>query len=703
MRAVSPSAQSRIRSVELFARGARVMREVTLPPLEGTLEVEVPGVTAFAEPGSLRAEPQGGVEVVALRSRLEIPAERAASGEPLEKVRALEGDRERVHGELEALRQRHAQLRAVSPKVTLVDPKSARVIDPHERTRDALAVCELARELAADLEKRIAALTADQERISLALEAAQVAASQAPSEVLEGAGRATRTVLVSLRVIPGGAAPSLSLSYAVRAARWWPAYAARFSDGGTRATLALDAFVAQDSGEDWNGVKLALSTADLISDARLPELPSLRLGRAQPPARKGYREPPPDLDALFEGWDQVATSVAPPPPPPRPSKPKPAKAAPKRTEERARATTIVTKTEAYDEEEVTGQDYGEMPQAEASAPPQNFGRAMQSLPVGGMAPGAAPMTPMPMRRAMAASVPADEVSAIMLGEAAPSEPQAIAALEPADAWLDFDSLSLGGIDDRVHRGKLVYGADSPDGLYQSIARIEGCPAPQHAVDPLHARGRFDHRYAAAGALDVPSDGRAHRLPISRADAKPTLRLRTLPREVPEVFREATLPNPFDAPLLGGPVDVFFDDALMTTSALAPVDRGGTCVLGLGVEDRVRVARNARAEESSAGLLGGSTVIDHTVTIDLKSALGRATQVEVIDRLPVSDLPQVEVIPGDATPSRGEPYDQRERHQPIRGGLVWRVDVPAGGARQIQYRYRIKLPAKNELVGGNRRE
>lgn len=41
------AAASRIRSVELFARGARVTREVTVPELAGTVEIAVPGVTAF--------------------------------------------------------------------------------------------------------------------------------------------------------------------------------------------------------------------------------------------------------------------------------------------------------------------------------------------------------------------------------------------------------------------------------------------------------------------------------------------------------------------------------------------------------------------------------------------------------------------------------------------------------------------------------
>ena len=63
--------------------------------------------------------------------------------------------------------------------------------------------------------------------------------------------------------------------------------------------------MAQRSGEDWRGVRLALSTADLLFDARLPELPSLRFGRAQPPAKKGYRAAPPGLDRMFEGHDRA--------------------------------------------------------------------------------------------------------------------------------------------------------------------------------------------------------------------------------------------------------------------------------------------------------------------------------------------------------------------------------------------------------------
>src|SRR6185503_14156385 len=99
---------------------------------------------------------------------------------------------------------------------------------------------------------------------------------------------------------------SLEIEYAIGAARWWPAYKAWLSARATQVRWEIDAFVAQATGEDWTGVRLSLTTADLADDARLPELRSLRIGRAQPPARRGYRPPPAGLEQLFQGYDEAA-------------------------------------------------------------------------------------------------------------------------------------------------------------------------------------------------------------------------------------------------------------------------------------------------------------------------------------------------------------------------------------------------------------
>jgi hypothetical protein len=279
-------------------------------------------------------------------------------------------------------------------------------------------------------------------------------------------------------------------------------------------------------------------------------------------------------------------------------------------------------------------------------------------------------------------------------------PAAPSAIEPADAWLDFDALVLADPADRAHRGRLVRrpGAD----VGGAPQRIEILAAPPLARDPLAERGRFDHRYDAEGTADVPASGRPHRVTVTAAETFATPRFVAVPREAAEVYREVEVKNPFDAPLLAGPVDVFLDGALMATAELSRVDRSGTMHLGLGVEARLRVARNARVEESTAGLLGGSLVIDHAVTIDVASSLGRKVTVDVIERVPITDEKDVDVKLTYARPE-GKTYTQAERGAPLRRAYRFAVEVPAGDKAKVELGYRVTLPAKNEIVGGNRRE
>ena len=90
-----------------------------------------------------------------------------------------------------------------------------------------------------------------------------------------------------------------------------------------------------------------------------------------------------------------------------------------------------------------------------------------------------------------------------------------------------------------------------------------------------------------------------------------------------------------------------------------------------------------------------------MSIELSSALGSPALVELIDRIPVTDEKTVEVTPRGARPEP-ERFTQAERGAAVRGGLRWEVIVPAGGRSAVEFGYRLTIPSKNELVGGNRR-
>lgn len=116
---------------------------------------------------------------------------------------------------------------------------------------------------------------------------------RAKSVTLEGIPR--RALRVHLRVREGswGPQPRLRLFYLTPGATWSPTYEVRATPDGAHAELRLRALIAQATGEDWQGVKLSLSTADAAYVTELPTLQSLRIGRAQSrPPRTGFRPPP---------------------------------------------------------------------------------------------------------------------------------------------------------------------------------------------------------------------------------------------------------------------------------------------------------------------------------------------------------------------------------------------------------------------------
>ena len=723
--------ESKIESVTVYARGAAIRRRATLPRElpDGACDVTIDGVTWLADPGTLRASIDGEREVLWVRAERVVPDRPAIDASLAAKVDELRRRRDDLVVQRDHAVWRRDLLASVQPEPDLV--RRALAIDPAERVADALAVVGLVSDEMAALDAKIAELSTALEKNARESEAARVEAAQASAAQTSADAPPELRVIVRLGPKKEGDAPtSLEVEYAVSAARWWPTYRARFTDGATRVSLAISALVAQSSGEDWRGVRLMLSTGDLLRDVRLPEVTSLRLGRAQPPRHRGYRAPPEGLDAMFEGYDRfraqvtvtttVTTSVT------------MGMAAGAKVPWQGRADLAEGgEDEGHLDDEPTVASLaaaivakpkmdvrtraGRLEEAKPAPPAApGFGGGMEhaarsmpeaaAMPV--MAPQQAPrggaLETRSKSKALFSLSDALSREEDTLGGLEPEAPEPL-PIEPADAWLDFDALRLHPAAPSNRRGRLVREPEHDAILAQEAARaIERMEAPAGTIDPRASRGLFDAVYTAAGTADVPSTGRPHRVTVVTAEAPATPRFVTVPREAAEVYRRADVQNPFGVPLLTGPVEVLIDGALVALTRLSYTDRGGVISIGLGAEERVRVARNTRTEEGTAGLLGGSTTVDHAVTTELASALGRKITVEVIDRIPVSDEKDVEIKLIAPQPSP-QPYTQADLGQPVRKGLRWDVEVPAGGKAKIEHRYRITLPSKMEIVGGNRRE
>ena len=150
--------ESRIERVVVYARGAVVTRNVTLPASlpEGAIELCIAGITALAEAGSVRALARGEREVTAIRAREEIARSPVKTGSLRDRVRALELALARLAHESAYVVERRGGLSGIAP-----EPHFARwmtTVDPAARFGDALALGGLVGEELKRLQDRLRAI-----------------------------------------------------------------------------------------------------------------------------------------------------------------------------------------------------------------------------------------------------------------------------------------------------------------------------------------------------------------------------------------------------------------------------------------------------------------------------------------------------------------------------------------------------------------
>lgn len=269
-------------------------------------------------------------------------------------------------------------------------------------------------------------------------------------------------------------------------------------------------------------------------------------------------------------------------------------------------------------------------------------------------------------------------------------------LWPVDAFSDMRALAeergLGSLMAPVERALKDQRA--------ALQRLGQAPLPPGCV-PLDDSG-FQHRYPSGGRVDVLGDGRFVQVPVLEGRGASRTLFRVVPRQSLSAFRTVRLDNPLSAPLPAGPVRVTLDGDLRVAGTLGPVGAGGTISLDLGVEEGLRLARNATFQEEEKGVLSASTLGTHRVRVEIANRLRTSAQVQIFERLPIapeaSDL-QVSLDQSSPAPTRDlSPTDQK-----LEGTLRWEVAAPAGGKAEISYQYTVRLPARMELIGGTRRE
>ncbi|CAN5834798.1 hypothetical protein BH11MYX2_BH11MYX2_06010 [soil metagenome] len=698
------SVDGRITHVTVYAEGARIVRSVTIPaPLPP--RVRITGLPVGVIDDTVRVEVGGPAIATTVRVGVDAPANEAAAPEETAEIRAETRRSQLADAEVDRLAQALNAL--TSAGIVEHDDSEAPPAAWASVVAARHGLIALRAEREVTLRDALVVATHEAEDARLALAAAHDREARGSNAQAAKLHELRKYVDVELVASASGELV-LHVEYQVAAARWAPSYVARID--GTDVRLELRAVVAQDSGEDWLGVPVVLSTAEPARFSVLPELPVQRIGRRQnDPVKTGFRPAPTGAAALYADYEREAA---------------PRRASPGVGSASGSAMAVGTASADFSEEVW---DEGSSRSKERFATPPGGAFAMQEMQAPVMRSMAMPVAAapaafggaMPKPQEMAKKSAAARGRQSMLADMAPEAESSLGGVgdqlreEPAGGpvpRLDYGNLRMAG-PESSSKGTLVPSAQDPFGgavkqrAFAASSRIQALVLPPGCISQW--AHNYDYAYATDGAIDVAADGAWHSIAVTAKPTTAQVRHVAVPREQPDVFRVATFANPLAGPLLPGPIDVYDRGAFLVTSEVELSPPGANVEIGLGVDATVKIARNTEFREEAAGMLRGALKLQHVIDVDVENLSARPIDLEVRERIPVSSDgdDEVEVVLGRIDPAweRWTPDPDAPKEQRLRGGYRWRVQVPANGKRALKAAYEIKIASKHELVGGNRRE
>lgn len=632
-----------IDAVVVYSDRARITRQGRAELRPGVRAVrldDLPGTTML---DTLRVGAKGATVL-----RVEAaPVERIRAG--IDAIDALVVEIEALGSQLARLQARRAVLQS---ELGLVDIGPAAVPDDVQAPPTVgdgwRAATRFSADRRAGILDEMKAIAEEAKTLTETLEKARTALARYDAEAFTPVQRVE--VLAVLEVT--AADPVVTVDYFVGGASWKPAYTVELAGDGKAVTLRTAARVSQTTGEDWQDVALAFSTAVPGQGIEAPRLDTWTLGES----RDFTPRPRAQRDTAGRPLTGQAPTVDP--------------------------ADIVrqARLEALE---------GRVSQAMAySAPSLDAGLVVSGGGIGSAGIGSG----------------RGVVRAYGRGAAAPRPKRSARVMPaPAPAMVDDGAMSF---DDVAVDGEMVVAESVAISRSSAMEYSRRKPQRRTSLDlfeqTLDTRPRFsdpqlpavlagglDYVWKAATRASVPADPEIHAVPLSAERYPVTTRYEVAPALRTTAYLAATVRNTRETPILAGPVDIFAGADYVGTGQLATTGSGGELQLPLGADEDIRIERRLVPETKTEGLIGKEDVTTYTTEIDVANDKRRAITIRVVEQWPLGGVDDdVKVKRGKADPEPAAVDDA--------GRMTFELEVPAGQVRTVRFGYTIRRPADWQL-------
>ncbi len=216
------------------------------------------------------------------------------------------------------------------------------------------------------------------------------------------------------------------------------------------------------------------------------------------------------------------------------------------------------------------------------------------------------------------------------------------------------------------------------GLDRGSRSVAEMPGVDDGGEPVTLR--------AAARVSVPSTGQPVRVELSSVTLDATVDRVVYPERGSAPHVRATMAWRGLTPLLAGPVRVAREGSTVGRGRAGFVGQGEPFELGFGTDDGVRARRRVDETRETGAILGAQKV-KRVVRVFLSNSGAQPRSLRVIERVPVSEIADVEVHLG--------PHEGWSHRAPD-GMLERTVQLGPREAREVAFEYELRASSKVEL-------
>ncbi|WP_447919885.1 mucoidy inhibitor MuiA family protein [Achromobacter aegrifaciens] len=283
---------SSIGSVTVYQDRAVVTRAASSELAAGEHELVLEKLPASLQENSLQVSAKSTGQATLLDVKVRDAYQADAANERVkqleEQVRKLQGQQAQLDDEAAVLDNQRELVLMMQRGATEPSKDGARLTLDELKAIQSLSADSLAKALTG-----LRRIGEQKEALERELSALQGQMNQLQSAL----NRRTKTVTLRVNLARAGKL-DLNVSYAVAGARWTPAYDARLRPADRSVDLGYFGVIRQNTGEDWNNVKLTLSTARPSLGGGAPALQPWIVDVAAPPPLTPRPRPAPAAAAM---------------------------------------------------------------------------------------------------------------------------------------------------------------------------------------------------------------------------------------------------------------------------------------------------------------------------------------------------------------------------------------------------------------------